>query len=193
MKSSKGKSLKKEPYILHEESKNKSIPFKVDSLCEIIFKTNLRKIIDERMKHKEFGFECLYQLKDKYTFDAVSKKMKDFIEKTPTGKKFKEKKVQFFSMLLSCLGWEFKRGIYLEAISNILLLPIPLFIKYFIDWLEKPEEDFILGVYYSLTLGVLYLVSSLAKFVQTDVNHYGRILGKAAVEVIKITLNFFFF
>lgn len=184
MENKKGKSLKKEPYILHQESKNREIPFKKDTISAMIFKTNLTKIIKDRLNYGEFGFEHLYQVKEKYTFNSISKKLKDFIENTSTGKKFSEKKTGFSTMLFHCLGWEFKRGILLEAIFNILFLPMPILIKYFIEWLESPEDEFSIGMYYAGIIGSFYLVGCLIKFVQTDVNYYGKILGKASTEVI---------
>lgn len=189
MKQKKSKTLNKEPYLLHEASKNKDIAYYTPSCCSYVFQTYQGKIIKEGKETKSFGFDSLYKLKDEYTFDHISKALDSHIQNSKSGQEFSKKDGTYRSMLKSYLGGWYKLSIFFSVLSSLFTVPIPLFIKFFIEWLEDEGSEMATGYYLFFAILGSFTLGRIFSFISRNGKYKGQILAKTVTEVND--LNYF--
>lgn len=128
-------------------------------------------------------------MEEKYTYDSISRKLKNALESTSSGKKFLAGKKKFNYFVMGFMGWEYKLGFIFSIISWITILPLPILIKYFIEWLENPGASDKEGYIVAGLIGVSYIISSVFRFIEVDGGYYGRVYGKATCQVISFNLT----
>lgn len=175
--------MNKLPHIQILNSKNKDIEFSHDKFFETIFHTHLNKMFD--IQNRISSLDDFYKIPEKLNLKNISKKIKDF-NLTKYGKKFLKNEIFFLDYIIGILGTEQRKYIFLTVMSNAFLIPMPFFVRKFLESLKRNDEDSLKEIYYSGSILILcYFLVKAFKFWSLYWDYYSETESKIAVQVRK--------
>ena len=173
----------KEPYMLYQASENKNINFLGVSFKEILMHTFLNKVLIQGLK-EPFNFNHLFKLPSFMEYPQIKERITALM--TP---QFKEailsKKSNICNFYHQFLGYRFKLNVIFIALSDIVIIFIPILLKSFIDWIEEESaesgfssESSYRGMYLAGLISLVLIASKIFLFI----GRYYLLLTQAVVR-----------
>ena len=161
--------LDSEPCVLYENSINKDTEFLGYGIGNIVCHSFLNKVLDQGLK-RPFNFDCMYKLPKYLEYTQIEHKTGQLL--TPESRqKILEDKKSIFGLYHDLIGFKFKLGVFFAVSSRIMIVLLPVLLRWLIEWLEERgeggsyEDDDLRGIYIASLITGLMVVNKLFFFV----------------------------